>query len=118
MVEELDEGSRSLQGNRHVGLRCEGPLGEGVGAMVKHTLGEVLGVNVGLDPEVAEHGVRFPTAKELDGILVNVGAEESSCSPRSETAGGEEEVVNTFEGREVRRAVAETPGNPLAFDVA
>ena len=36
--------------------------GEGVGAMIKHALGVVLGVNSSLYAEVTEHGIRFPAS--------------------------------------------------------
>ena len=38
--------------------------------MVKHALGELLGVDGGLDPEVPEHGVQFPVAEEHDGATL------------------------------------------------
>ena len=37
--------------------------GEGVGAMVEHALGEATRVRVGLDAQVAEHGVGFPASQ-------------------------------------------------------
>ena len=48
---------------------------KGVVAGIKHTLGVVVREGVSLDAQVAEHGIRLPAAKELDGILGDVGAE-------------------------------------------
>ena len=36
--------------------------------------------------EVSKHGVGFPSAEELDGVLIDVCAEESSGASRSKTA--------------------------------
>ena len=36
---------------------------KGVGAMVKHLLGEATRVRVGLDAQVAKHGIRFPASQ-------------------------------------------------------
>ncbi len=61
---------------------------EGVGAMVEHELGEVLGSS--LDAEILEHGVGLPTPKELDVFLVYACTEEGGCATRAERAGAEE----------------------------
>ena len=56
--------------------RCGGVVdagGEGVGAMVEHELGKVLGRS--LDAEVLEHGVGFPAPEELDAVLVDARTE-------------------------------------------
>lgn len=51
--------------------------------MVQHLLRKVVGVDVGLDAKVAEHGVGFPSAEEHDDVGVNVGAEEGGGAARS-----------------------------------
>ena len=51
----------------------------------------------GVDAEVADHCVRFPTADELDRGRVNVGAQEGGGPARAEAAGTEEERVNASE---------------------
>ena len=48
-----------------------GTGGEGVGAVVKHLLGQMMRVGGGLDPQVAEHGIGLPTAEELDVVFVD-----------------------------------------------
>ena len=72
-----------------------GSRGEGVAAVVQHALGEVGGNGVGLDAEVAEHGIRFPVAKELDGVLVNASTQEGRGTARAEAAGTQEDWVDT-----------------------
>jgi len=83
VVEDLNEGFRRLERKGHIMVVREGAGGEGVGAMVQHPLGEVVGVDVSLDAEVAEHGVGFPPAEEHDDVGVDVGAKEGGGSPRS-----------------------------------
>ena len=63
---------------------------EGVGTMVEHLLGIVELQGGSLNAKVAEHGVRFPSAQELDGILVNAGAQESSGATRAKGSGTDE----------------------------
>ena len=48
---------------------------EGVGAVAEHEASVVSVVGGGGDPEVAEHGVGFPAAQELDVVGVDAGAE-------------------------------------------
>ncbi len=62
--------------------------GEGIGAMVKHELGEVLGS--GLDAEVPEHGVGFPAPHEGDVVRVDVGAHEGGGTAGAERASADE----------------------------
>ena len=62
--------------------------------MVQHLLGIVACVGRGLDAEVPQHGVGFPTAKEHDGVLVNVGAEQGGGAARTEGASAEERAVD------------------------
>ena len=53
VVEELDEGSRGLEGH-WLSLSSGASTGcKGVGSVVQHLLSEVVGLSVGLDPEVA-----------------------------------------------------------------
>lgn len=74
--------------------------------MVEHQLRKVGGVDVCLDAQVAEHGVGFPASKELDGVLVNPGAEEGSGSAGAEAAGRQKGGVNAQGVAEVGGAVA------------
>ena len=48
-----------------------GARGESEGAVVKHALRESESMRGSLDAQVAEHGVRFPAAKQLDDICVD-----------------------------------------------
>jgi hypothetical protein len=48
------------------------------------------GIMAWLDAEVAQHGIGFPAAQEHDGVLVDIGAEQSCSSPRAERAGADE----------------------------
>ena len=66
--------------------------GKSVGAIVEHELGEVLGG--GLDAEVTEHGIGFPTAEELNVVLVNACTEEGSGASGTEGAGADEVGVD------------------------
>ena len=59
---------------------------KGIRAVVEHGLGKSeVGVH-SMHVEVSKHGVGFPSAEELDGMLVDVCAEESSGASRSKTA--------------------------------
>ena len=60
------------------------------GTVVEHQLGEVGGVDMGLDAEVAEHRIRFPASEELDPGGVNVGAHECCGAARTEGAGAKQ----------------------------
>lgn len=111
--EDVGEGHWRFLGKGHVGRGGEGTGGEGVGAMVKHLLRKVVGVDVGLDAQVAEHGVGFPAAQQLDGVLVDVGAEESGGSAGAEAAGGQECWVDAECVVEVVCAVPEASSDPL-----
>ena len=95
VLENVEEGGRCFDRERELRLFFVGARGEGVAAMVKHALGEVGGDSVGLDAEVAEHGIRFPAAKELDGILVDASAQEGRGSAGAEAAGTQEDWVDT-----------------------
>jgi len=86
--------------------------------MVEHFLGKVGGVDVCLNAQIAEHGVGFPSAKELDDILVDVRTEESSCSPGTETTSGERSEVNISEGTKASGGMPEAIGDPVGLHVA
>ena len=70
-------------------VHLEGGWNKGVGAMVQHLLGVVVGDGSSLDAQVAEHGVGFSAAQELDSIFVDAGAEEGSGPSRAKGAGRE-----------------------------
>ena len=55
-----------------------GAGGEGKGPIIQHELGIVVGG--GLNPQVAEHGVGFPVAKELDGVFVDPSTEKGGSA--------------------------------------
>ena len=58
---------------------------EGIRAVVEHGLGKAeVGIH-SVHVEVSKHGVGFPLAEELDGVLVDVCAEESGGASRSST---------------------------------
>ena len=71
---------------------------QGVGAMVKHVLGEFLGVDGGLGPEVPEHSVRLPSTEEHDGIAVDIGAKEGRGPAGANGAGRHLGVVDAGDG--------------------
>jgi hypothetical protein len=82
--------------------------------VVQHLLGEVAGG--GLDPEVAEHGIRLPSAQELDVVGVDAGAQQGGGSAGAEGAGAEE-VRRDARGRlEERGGIAEGVGDVLRLD--
>lgn len=61
----------------------------GVFAAVKHHGGETLHNWLGLDMEVAKHGVAFPATNELDGVPIDVGTEKGHGTARTEGAGAD-----------------------------
>ena len=65
---------------------------EGVRAVVEHELGE-LGSSC-LYAEVAEHCVRFPAAKQHDGVGASVGTEQGRSPAGSKRASRDELRVN------------------------
>ena len=75
VVVRLQEGSRRLVWDRGRTRMCWGLGSEGVAPVVQHLLGEVAGVGGSLDPEVPEHRIGLPSAKELDNVLVDASAE-------------------------------------------
>lgn len=89
-AEGVDEVRRGLQRDGQARRSIVvGEGSEGVGASGEHGLSEVVGVGESSDSEVAEHGVGLPAADELDGVGVDVGAEERGGAARTEAAGGE-----------------------------
>ena len=71
--------------------------------MVQHQLRKVRGMDGCLNAQVAEHGVRFPTPEELDGVLVDGGAEKGCSAARTKAARREESRVDV-------EVVVEVPG--------
>ena len=61
---------------------------ESVGTGEEHALSEVGAVGMSRYAEVADHGIGFPAAEELDDVGVHTSTEEGSGPARSETAGG------------------------------
>ena len=89
---------------------------EGERPVFEHGLGETrLGIHR-VDVEVAEHGVGFPTAKQLDGVLIHVGAEESSGSPRAEAARADEVWGNASRFVQGGGRMSKGVGDVLRFD--
>ena len=106
-----DEGGGRLLWDRSVGGCGEGLWGEGVATGLEHLLGERMGVGLRRNAEVTEHGVGFPTAKELDDVGVDVGAQEG-CGPTGANAARREQVRSDARGGcEVGRRVAESVGD-------
>ena len=62
---------------------------EGVGSVVEHDLGEMLGGASGLDLQVAKHGIRSPASQEAGDGGVDVATEEGSGAPGAKGAGGD-----------------------------
>ena len=58
--------------------------------MVEHLLRVVVSVDGRLDAQVAEHGVGFLSAEELDGVGVHTGTEQGCRAARAERAGTDE----------------------------
>ncbi len=91
--------------------------GEGVVAMVEHALGVVAALSGGLDAQVSEHGVRFPSAEELDVVRVDVGAEEGSGPTRSERASAEKVGLDASGGLKGSGGVPQGVGDEGRFGV-
>ena len=62
--------------------------------MVEHLLCIIVGKRGCLDAQIAEHGVGLPATKELDGVLVDTGAEQGGGAPGSERPGADERHGN------------------------
>ena len=90
---------------------------EGVGAVVEHALGELLGVDGGLDPEVPEHGIRLPSTEEHDGVTVNIGTEEGRGPARAEGPGRHLGRVDAGGGGDGLGGMPEGIGDVGGFDV-
>ena len=69
-----------------------------------------------MNAKVAQHGVRLPAAKELDGVFVDSSAEESGCSTRPQGTGGEELPVYASVAKEVLSRVLEGIADVCVFD--
>ena len=66
--------------------------------------------------EIAEHCVGFPTAEELDGVLVDVGAEESCGATRSKAACADEFWGHASGCFEAFSRLPECIGDVMGFD--
>ena len=82
-IEEVADGLWEFLGEEVVVVKVAHGV-EGVVPLGEHLCSKVVGDADGHDPEVADHGIGAPAADELDGAGVDFGAEESSCSPRTE----------------------------------
>ena len=71
-----------------------------------------------MDPEVPEHGVQFPTAKEHDGVAVDIGAEEGGGPARAEGAGRHLFVVDAGDGFDGLGGVPESIGDSWTRDLS
>ena len=96
-------------GDQGTGFEVRGDEGEG--AMVEHALGELVGVDGGLNPEVPEHSVRFPVAEEYDGVAVDVGTKEGGGTAGPEGPDGEFLVGNPGGRFKCLGGVAEAVGD-------
>jgi hypothetical protein len=63
-----------------VGVGFDDLRSDGVAAGGDHELSEPLAGDFCLGTETLQHGVGFPTSDELDGVRINIGAEESCGS--------------------------------------
>ena len=92
MGEEFVHGGWSLLRKR---MRfVVGTRGEGVGAVVKHLLGQMMRVGGGLDLQVAEHGIGLPAAEELDVVFVDTCTEEGSGATWAQGAAAQQVGFN------------------------
>ena len=109
--EDVTEGNGSFVREGHVGIAGVGARSEREGAMVQHLLGEVGGVDMRLDTQVAEHGVGFPAAEELDPGRVGVGTHQCGSATGAKAAGTEELPIDAGRALEGLRAMAEAIGD-------
>jgi hypothetical protein len=107
----VDEGRRGLHGDGQATGGMVGLGSKGVVAGSEHELGEVGGVGMCSDAEVAEHGVGFPSSDELDDVGVDAGAEERGSATRAKAAGGEELGEDAGAGGECPGGVAKGVGD-------
>ena len=111
MGEDVTEGGWCFIRKRHVGPGMVDARSESEGAVVEHQLGEIGGVDMGLDAEVAEHRIGFPAAEELDPGRVNVGAHEGGSAAGTERAGAEQFPVDAGSPLETLGTVSEAVGD-------
>ena len=93
-IKEGKEGGRGLLGQWLGVVECVDILSIGVGAIVKHALGECMGLCHGLDAEASKHGIRFPVAQELNGIFINLSAQEGGGATQTEAVSADEFRLN------------------------
>jgi hypothetical protein len=111
------EGVEELWGsfNWHGLWRVVGVGSEGVGPGSEHALSEGGAVSMPGDAEVSEHGVGFPTAKELDDVRVDASAKESGGTARAEAARAEQFGVDAGEVLNGASRVTEGVGDELGL---
>ena len=93
-----------------------GTRGEGVGAVVKHLLGQMMRVGGGLDPQVAEHGIGLPTAEELDVVFVDTRTEEGSGPTWAQRAAAQQVGFNASVRLDALSSVAQGVGDECRVD--
>ena len=98
----------SVPGRVRLGREC-------IVSSIEHLLGVVVRVGVGLDTEVTEHSIRFPTAKELDGVLVYACAEKSSGTTGAKAFRSEELRVDVVDVVSCTSTNAEGLSHVLGF---
>jgi hypothetical protein len=70
----------------------------------------------GLDAEIAQHGIRFPAAKEHDGVLVDIGTEQGCSSARAERTGADELGIDAGAAVAGNGGMAQGIGDESRFD--
>ena len=117
-LKESGGAARELVGRR--GAASEGEVLRFVGEppVFEHVLGAVVTSRRGLDAQVSEHRVGLPAAEELDGELVDVGAEEGGGATRSEAAGTDSVRVDARLSVELRCGVTQGDGDVLGSDAS
>ena len=88
-----------------------GRRGEGEGARSPHAVGVLGGEGVGLDTEVAKHGVRAPSSKELDGVGVDASTEEGRSPTWSERPGRDQGGVDAGHVLDLQGGMTEGVGD-------
>lgn len=73
----MDEGVIRQSGNK------------GIVATLQHDGRELLHSGMGLDMEIAEHRVRAPATKELNGVGIDVPVKESGGARSAKGSGGD-----------------------------
>ena len=110
--EGVSDGHRGLARKEVESVGGVGAGGEGVGAMVQHVLGAVVGVSRGGDAEVAEHRVGAPATKELDGVGIGASAQQGGSAAGTEAPSREEARRDAGDGFNGSGTVAEGIGDP------